>query len=84
MYHYKFLICTKCKSKSYLDVMNWTTIYFIFFHFASFVILVYWIDHPLHQQLKQMKKPAMKGQLSALFNLKSIKARNMCLSEKQC
>lgn len=51
--------------------MNWTTLCFILFYFSSFLILVYWIDHFLHQKLTQMKKPAMKGQLSALLNLKS-------------
>lgn len=66
--------------------MNWTTLCFILFYFSSFLILVYWIDHFLHQKLTQMKKPAMKGQLSALLNLKSIKAsqEKLCLSEKQC
>ena len=47
---------------------------FILFHFALFLILVYWIEHLLHQQQKQMKKPATKGQLSVLFDPKNIKA----------
>lgn len=55
---------------------------FILFHFALFLILVYWIEHLLHQQQKQMKKPATKGQLSVLFDPKNIKAREKLASQR--